>query len=64
MTVDGYKTGRSFHRNLPGRGVDAPILAQIHETLFNGQPPVEAMCALMDARSRRKRILGRETSEG
>ncbi len=64
MTVEGYKTCRSFHRICQERGVDAPILAQIHETLFNGQPPVEAIGALMGRSLKAEKVLGREKSEG
>ncbi len=45
--VEGHRTTESFHGLCAARGIDAPILAEIHAILFAGKPPAEALAALM-----------------
>lgn len=47
MTVEGYRTARCFHEICKARGIEAPILEQIHAILFEGRTAGEAMRALM-----------------
>ncbi len=46
-TVEGYHTTRIFHSLCRERGIDAPILAEIHAVLFENKPVRDAMDALM-----------------
>lgn len=52
--VEGYKTTRSFFELVRERGIDAPILAEIHAILYGGKPPAEALCALMGRELKRE----------
>lgn len=45
--VEGYRTTESFAGLCRERGIDAPILAEIHRILYEGKPPAEALTALM-----------------
>jgi glycerol-3-phosphate dehydrogenase (NAD(P)+) len=47
MTVEGYRTAQCFHLICAERGIDAPILDQIHRILFEGQSASQAIAALM-----------------
>lgn len=49
MTVEGYRTARCFYEICKEKGIEAPILEQIHGILFEG---VEAMAALKALMSR------------
>ena len=52
--VEGYRTTESFYGLCKERGIEAPILGEIHRILYAGKPPAEALTALM------KRELKRE----
>ena len=45
--VEGYRTTESFHGLCVARGIDAPILGEIHKILYAAKPPAEALAALM-----------------
>ena len=45
--VEGHRTTESFHGLCAARGIEAPILAEIHAILFAAKPPAEALAALM-----------------
>lgn len=45
--VEGYKTTQSFHGLCSERGIDAPILREIHAILFEAKTPASALTALM-----------------
>ena len=45
--VEGYKTTESFAGLCAERGIDAPILREIHAILFEGKKPAAALAALM-----------------
>lgn len=47
MTVEGYRTAKSFHKLCESRGIAAPILEQIHRILYEGQDVRGALAALM-----------------
>ncbi len=52
--VEGYRTTDSFYGLCNERGIDAPILAEIHRILYEGKPPAEALTALMTRELRRE----------
>jgi glycerol-3-phosphate dehydrogenase (NAD(P)+) len=52
--VEGYRTARSFLELVNGRGIEAPILAEIHGVLYAGKPPAEALAALMGRELKRE----------
>ncbi len=45
--VEGYRTTGSFAELCAGRGLDAPILAEMRRVLFENRPPAAALAALM-----------------
>jgi glycerol-3-phosphate dehydrogenase (NAD(P)+) len=45
--VEGYKTTESLHGLCVQRGIDAPILREMHAILFDGKAPALALNALM-----------------
>jgi glycerol-3-phosphate dehydrogenase (NAD(P)+) len=45
--VEGYETTRSFAGLCAEKGIDAPILREMNEILFNGRRPGDAISALM-----------------
>lgn len=45
--VEGYQTTQSFHGLCAERGLDAPILREMHAILFEGKAPALALNALM-----------------
>ena len=45
--VEGYRTTESFFGLCKQRGIDAPILGEIHRILYAGKSPAEALTALM-----------------
>jgi len=47
MTVEGYRSAKSFHNICRERGIDAPILEQIYRLLYEGQNLSSALAALM-----------------
>ncbi len=47
MTVEGYRTCESFHAICEERGIEAPILDQIHRILYGGQELRSALAELM-----------------
>lgn len=47
MTVEGYKTCLGYHKLCQEKGIDAPIIEQIYETLYNGVSPKEGIERLM-----------------
>lgn len=52
--VEGYRTTESFYGLCQERGIDAPILAEIHRILYAGKPPAEALMALMTRELKRE----------
>lgn len=52
--VEGYRTTDSFAGLCAERGIDAPILAEIHRILYAGKPPAEALTALMTRELKRE----------
>jgi glycerol-3-phosphate dehydrogenase (NAD(P)+) len=52
--VEGYKTAEAMHALCVARGVEAPILAEVHRILFAGRPPAEALTALMTRELKRE----------
>ena len=47
MTVEGYKTCLGYHKLCQEKGIDAPIIEQIYETLYNNVSPKEGIERLM-----------------
>ncbi len=45
--VEGYRTTQSFHGLCVEKGIDAPILREMHGILFEGRSPAEALRSLM-----------------
>lgn len=45
--VEGHKTTESFAELCAARGIDAPILGEVHAILFGGKQPAAALAALM-----------------
>ncbi|MDF3056972.1 MAG: glycerol-3-phosphate dehydrogenase [Rariglobus sp.] len=52
--VEGYRTTESFAGLCKERGIDAPILGEIHRILYEGKPPAEALTALMTRELKRE----------
>ncbi|MBC8012258.1 MAG: NAD(P)H-dependent glycerol-3-phosphate dehydrogenase, partial [Burkholderiales bacterium] len=52
--VEGYRTTQSFLELVGERGIEAPILTEIHAILYAGKPPAEALAALMGRELRRE----------
>ena len=52
--VEGYRTTQSFRELVQARGIDAPILGEIHAILYDGKPPAEALSSLMGRELRRE----------
>ncbi|MBL9206066.1 MAG: NAD(P)-dependent glycerol-3-phosphate dehydrogenase [Opitutaceae bacterium] len=45
--VEGYHTAQSFFELCRERGIEAPILTEVHRILYEGKPPAAALSALM-----------------
>jgi len=45
--VEGYRTTESFHGLCVARGIDAPILREMHAIMFEGKAPALALSTLM-----------------
>lgn len=45
--VEGHKTTESFAELCAAKGIDAPILGEVHAILFGGKQPAAALAALM-----------------
>lgn len=54
--VEGYKTADAFDELCRERGLDAPILRQVHAILFKGKRPAEALQALMSRELKRETL--------
>jgi glycerol-3-phosphate dehydrogenase (NAD(P)+) len=52
--VEGYRTTQSFFELVRERGIDAPILGEIHKILYDGKPAAEALAALMGRELKRE----------
>jgi glycerol-3-phosphate dehydrogenase (NAD(P)+) len=52
--VEGYRTTQSFFELVKERGIDAPILGEIHNILYAAKPPAEALAALMGRELKRE----------
>lgn len=52
--VEGYRTTQSFYELVRERGIEAPILAEIHAILYAAKPPAEALAALMGRELKRE----------
>jgi glycerol-3-phosphate dehydrogenase (NAD(P)+) len=52
--VEGFRTTESMHGLCVERGLDAPILGQVHAMLFDGKPPPAALAALMGRELKRE----------
>lgn len=46
-TVEGYHTARCFHELCAEHKIDAPILREVYETLYEGKPVEKALRTLM-----------------
>ena len=47
MTVEGYQTADCFHHLCRRKGLEMPILNEIHAMLFGGKKPLDAVQSLM-----------------
>lgn len=47
MVVEGVSTTRAAHALAAREGVEMPLTAQMHEVLFEGKPPSEALHAIL-----------------
>ncbi|HVU26066.1 MAG TPA: NAD(P)H-dependent glycerol-3-phosphate dehydrogenase [Opitutus sp.] len=45
--VEGYETARAFNELCRERGIEAPILSEVHAILFEGKAPAAALQSLM-----------------
>jgi glycerol-3-phosphate dehydrogenase (NAD(P)+) len=52
--VEGYKTTESFCGLCVERGINAPILTEVHRILFEGKRPADALSALMNRELKRE----------
>jgi glycerol-3-phosphate dehydrogenase (NAD(P)+) len=52
--VEGYRTAQSFLELVKTRGIEAPILAEIHGVLYAGKAPAVALAALMGRELKRE----------
>ncbi|MEO6567778.1 MAG: NAD(P)H-dependent glycerol-3-phosphate dehydrogenase [Opitutaceae bacterium] len=52
--VEGYKTTEAFAGLCTARGLDAPILREIHAILFGGKKPAAALASLMGRELKRE----------
>ena len=52
--VEGHQTTESFHGLCVERGVDAPILTEVHRILFEGRKPADALSVLMTRELKRE----------
>jgi glycerol-3-phosphate dehydrogenase (NAD(P)+) len=52
--VEGHKTAEAFARLCAERGIEAPILREVHALLTNGRKPAEALAALMTRELKRE----------
>lgn len=52
--VEGHRTTQSFFELVKERGIDAPILSEIHKVLYAAKPPAEALAALMGRELKRE----------
>ncbi|MFA5057210.1 MAG: NAD(P)H-dependent glycerol-3-phosphate dehydrogenase [Opitutaceae bacterium] len=52
--VEGYQTAESFHGLCVERGINAPILTEVHRILFEGKKPADAIPALMTRELKRE----------
>lgn len=54
--VEGYKTTQSFAGLCTERGIEAPILREMHAILFEGKAPAKALAALMTRGLKRETV--------
>jgi glycerol-3-phosphate dehydrogenase (NAD(P)+) len=52
--VEGYRTTASFYELVRERGIEAPILTEMHRMLYEGKPAAEALASLMGRELRRE----------
>ena len=52
--VEGHKTAEAFAQLCAERGIEAPILREVHALLTNGRKPAEALAALMTRELKRE----------
>lgn len=57
--VEGYKTAEAFASLCAARGIDAPILREVHAILCDGKKPAAALAALMTRELKRETALAR-----
>jgi glycerol-3-phosphate dehydrogenase (NAD(P)+) len=55
MVAEGVRTTKSAHMLAQREGVEMPITNEIHNVLYEGKPPMEAMVALMTRRLKHER---------
>jgi glycerol-3-phosphate dehydrogenase (NAD(P)+) len=55
MVAEGVKTTKSAYDLARREGVDMPIVEAVHEVLYDGRPPIEAVVALMTRAPRPER---------
>ena len=56
MTVEGYRAAKCFHEICEQEGIDAPILEQIYQILYEGQAVTDAIAALMGRSLKREGV--------
>ena len=54
--VEGYETTRAFSELCAQRGIDAPILNEMHAILFQGRRPASALASLMGRELKRESV--------
>lgn len=52
--VEGYRTTQSFLELVRKRGIEAPILTEMHAILYAAKPPAEALATLMGRELKRE----------
>jgi glycerol-3-phosphate dehydrogenase (NAD(P)+) len=55
--VEGYQTTESFAGLCAGKGIDAPILREVHAMLFANRRPADALAALMSRGLKQESVL-------
>lgn len=52
--VEGYRTTKSFYELCQDRGIDAPILTEMHRILYEGSPVSDSLMTLMSRELKRE----------
>jgi glycerol-3-phosphate dehydrogenase (NAD(P)+) len=54
--VEGYETTRAFSELCARKGIEAPILSEMHAILFGGRRPAAALASLMGRELKRESV--------